>query len=67
MAITDLHGRRVKGDMKKPKTVTDYVVFERHLTNPYGQWKVVGKISPPIQVKSSQLKSIGQGAQVSRT
>merc|ERR1712141_284989 len=50
MAITDLHGRRVKGDMKKPKTVTDYVVFERHLTNPYGQWKVFGKISPPIQV-----------------
>ena len=67
LAVTDLHGRRVKGDKKKPKTVTDYVVFERHLTNPYGQWKIIGKIAPPVQVKSSQLQKVGQGAQVSRT
>jgi len=67
LAVTDLHGRRVKGDRKNPKAVVDYVVFERHLANPYGQWKVIGKVAPPLQVKSSQLKTIEQGTQVSRT
>ena len=66
LAITDLHGRRVKGDKKKPKTVIDHVVFERHLTNPYGQWKIAGKITPPLRVNSSKLQKIEQGTQVSR-
>jgi hypothetical protein len=27
--------------------VLDYVVFERHLTNPDGKWRLAGKIFPP--------------------
>ena len=44
MAIKDKHGRHITGSDKEVKEVVDYVVFERHLTNKYGVWKVCGKL-----------------------
>ena len=29
-----------------PKDVLEYVVFERYLVNPYGTWRMHGKIVP---------------------
>lgn len=46
MAIKDKHGRHITGSDKEIKEVVDYVVFERHLTNKYGMWKVCGKLHP---------------------
>ena len=44
MAIKDKHGRHITGSDKEVKEVVEYVVFERHLTNKYGVWKVCGKL-----------------------
>ncbi|KAB0398637.1 hypothetical protein E2I00_013884, partial [Balaenoptera physalus] len=30
-----------------PRDVLEYVVFEKHLVNPYGSWRMHGKIIPP--------------------
>ena len=46
MAIKDKHGRHITGSDKEVKECIDYVVFERHLTNRYGVWKVCGKLHP---------------------
>jgi large subunit ribosomal protein L45 len=34
------------GSSTLPKNVLEYVVFERHLTSPYGVWRVHDKIIP---------------------
>jgi len=44
MAIKDKHGRHITGSDKEVKEIVDFVVFERHLTNKYGVWKVCGKL-----------------------
>ncbi|XP_043911288.1 39S ribosomal protein L45, mitochondrial [Protopterus annectens] len=46
LAIYDRFGRLMVGSEEIPKDVLEYVVFERHLTNPYGQWRMHGKIVP---------------------
>ena len=63
-AIKDKHGRHVKGSDKQVKEVVDYVVFERHLTNKYGKWRVCGKLFPqPLRQKpSSELLLTGKNA-----
>lgn len=66
LAVTDQHGRRLKGDKQKSKEVIEYVVFERHLVNPYGQWKIVGKVIPPQQIPNSQITAPSQPAQLAR-
>ncbi len=66
LAITDNHGRRLKGDKKKSKQVIDYVVFEKHLVNPYGQWKIIGKLIPQEQIPASKLLQQKQAAQLAR-
>ena len=50
-AIKDKHGRHVSGSDKQVKEVVDFVVFERHLTNKYGKWKVCGKLIAPVVMK----------------
>ena len=35
------------GQEDVPKDVLEYVVFEKHLTNPYGSWRMHGKVVPP--------------------
>ncbi|XP_042329404.1 39S ribosomal protein L45, mitochondrial [Sceloporus undulatus] len=46
LAIYDRFGRLMHGGEQAPKDVLEYLVFERHLVNPYGQWRLHGKIVP---------------------
>ncbi|NXG39470.1 RM45 protein, partial [Dromaius novaehollandiae] len=46
LAIYDRFGRLMYGGEQVPKDVLEYVVFERHLVNPYGAWRMHGKIVP---------------------
>ncbi|NXC45476.1 RM45 protein, partial [Penelope pileata] len=47
LAIYDRFGRLMYGGEQVPKDVLEYVVFERYLVNPYGTWRMHGKIVPP--------------------
>ncbi|NXK43157.1 RM45 protein, partial [Piprites chloris] len=46
LAIYDRFGRLMYGGEQVPKDVLEYVVFERYLVNPYGSWRMHGKIVP---------------------
>ncbi|KGL82616.1 hypothetical protein N309_00676, partial [Tinamus guttatus] len=46
LAIYDRFGRLMYGGEQVPKDVLEYVVFERHLVNVYGTWRMHGKIVP---------------------
>ncbi|XP_078501727.1 large ribosomal subunit protein mL45 [Lissotriton helveticus] len=46
LAIYDRFGRLMYGSENVPKDVLEYVVFERHMANPYGAWRMHGKIVP---------------------
>ncbi|NXO92561.1 RM45 protein, partial [Certhia brachydactyla] len=46
LAIYDRFGRLMYGGEEIPKDVLEYVVFERYLVNPYGTWRMHGKIVP---------------------
>uniref|UniRef100_A0A2I3RZR6 Large ribosomal subunit protein mL45 n=2 Tax=Pan TaxID=9596 RepID=A0A2I3RZR6_PANTR len=60
LAICDWFGRLMYGQEDVPKNVLEYVVFEKHLTNPYGSWRMHGKIVPPwapmVMIPGPQLK-----------
>ena len=47
LAIYDRFGRLMYGQEDVPRDVLEYVVFEKHLANPYGSWRMHGKIVPP--------------------
>ncbi|KAI3353530.1 hypothetical protein L3Q82_020048 [Scortum barcoo] len=46
LAIYDRFGRLLLGSEEQPKDVLEYLVMERHLVNPYGRWRLHGKIVP---------------------
>ena len=46
LAVYDRFGRLSYGDEKLAKNVLEYVVFEKHMTNMYGVWRVHDKIVP---------------------
>ncbi|NWT20221.1 RM45 protein, partial [Vireo altiloquus] len=46
LAVYDRFGRLMYGGEEIPKDVLEYVVFERYLVNPYGTWRMHGKIVP---------------------
>uniref|UniRef100_A0A8B9SJW2 Large ribosomal subunit protein mL45 n=1 Tax=Anas platyrhynchos TaxID=8839 RepID=A0A8B9SJW2_ANAPL len=46
LAVYDRFGRLMYGGEQVPKDVLEYVVFERYLVNPYGTWRMHGKIVP---------------------
>nr|XP_061792460.1 large ribosomal subunit protein mL45-like [Nerophis lumbriciformis] len=46
LAIYDRFGRLMLGSEDHPKDVLEYLVMERHLVNPYGCWRLHGKIVP---------------------
>ncbi|XP_013880393.1 large ribosomal subunit protein mL45 [Austrofundulus limnaeus] len=46
LAIYDRFGRLMLGGEDQPKDVLEYVVIERQLHNPYGSWRLHGKIVP---------------------
>ena len=46
MAVYDRFGRLAFGSDTLPKDVLEYVVFEKHISNPYGSWRLHDKIEP---------------------
>lgn len=46
LAIYDRFGRLMLGNEEEPRDVLEYLVIERHLVNPYGMWRLHGKIVP---------------------
>ncbi|KAM6939601.1 large ribosomal subunit protein mL45 [Xenentodon cancila] len=46
LAVYDRFGRLMLGNEEQPKDVLEYLVIERHLINPYGRWRLHGKIVP---------------------
>ncbi|XP_040041494.2 large ribosomal subunit protein mL45 [Gasterosteus aculeatus] len=46
LAIYDRFGRLMLGSEEQSKDVLEYLVIERHLVNPYGRWRLHGKIVP---------------------
>ncbi|XP_029634515.1 probable 39S ribosomal protein L45, mitochondrial isoform X2 [Octopus sinensis] len=46
LAIYDRFGRLMYGSENLVKDVLEYVVFENHISNIYGQWRIHGKIIP---------------------
>ncbi|XP_012689303.1 39S ribosomal protein L45, mitochondrial [Clupea harengus] len=46
LAVYDRFGRLMMGDEEEPRDVLEYLVIERHLVNPYGRWRLHGKIVP---------------------
>ncbi|XP_005990130.1 39S ribosomal protein L45, mitochondrial [Latimeria chalumnae] len=59
LAIYDRFGRLMYGAEDFPKDVLEYVVFERHLVNPYSRWRMHGKIVPVwAPPKDSIIKTV---------
>lgn len=46
LAVYDRFGRLMHGCETTPKDVLEYVVFEKHLANKYGKWRIHDKIIP---------------------
>lgn len=46
LAIYDRFGRLIQGSEILKKDVLEYIVFEKHLANEYGVWRIHGKIIP---------------------
>ncbi|CAL8351284.1 unnamed protein product [Boreogadus saida] len=46
LALYDRFGRLLLGSEDEPKDVLEYLVMERHVVNPYGRWRLHGKIVP---------------------
>jgi large subunit ribosomal protein L45 len=46
LAIYDRFGRLAYGSEKLAKDVLEYVVYEKHIADEYGQWRLHGKIIP---------------------
>ncbi|XP_074834923.1 large ribosomal subunit protein mL45 [Carettochelys insculpta] len=46
VAVYDRFGRLMYGGEQVPKDVLEYVVFEKHLVDPYGSWRLHDKIVP---------------------
>lgn len=49
LAVYDRFGRLMFGSEIVPKDVLEYVVFEKHIINEYGTWRLHGKIIPEWQ------------------
>ena len=47
LAVYDRFGRLINGSEILTKDVLDYIVFEKHISNEYGLWRMHGKIVPP--------------------
>ena len=52
------------GDAKKAKKVIDYVVFERHLADPYSRWRICGKLNHPKPEQKALTNSTSQNIKV---
>ncbi|KAK6635517.1 hypothetical protein RUM44_000769 [Polyplax serrata] len=55
LAIYDRFGRLYYGSEVIAKDVLEYVVFEKHIVNEYGKWRLHGKIIPDWVPESAPL------------
>lgn len=46
LAIYDRFGRLAFGSERLAKDCLEYVVFEKHLADEYGRWRIHGKVTP---------------------
>ncbi|KAG0343988.1 hypothetical protein BG004_004845 [Podila humilis] len=46
MAVYDKKNKVIAGDLKKPVPVLEYIVFQRYITDPEDNWKILGKTAP---------------------
>ncbi|ORZ26537.1 hypothetical protein BCR41DRAFT_348464 [Lobosporangium transversale] len=50
MAVFDKKNKQVAGDLKRITPVLEYIVFQRFITDPEDNWKILGKASPDMNV-----------------
>lgn len=46
LAVYDRFGRLMYGSEILAKDVLEYVIYEKHITNRYGEWRIHAKIIP---------------------
>ena len=46
LAVYDRFGRLIHGSEHVAKDVLEFVVFEKHISNTYGRWRLHAKILP---------------------
>ncbi len=57
LSIYDRFGRLMSGSDTIPKDVLEYIVFEKHLSNEYSEWRMHAKIIPPWMPIQKTLKN----------
>lgn len=58
LALYDRFGRLMYGSPDQVRDILEYVVFEKHIANEYGQWRIHGKIVPEwIPPRGALLKT----------
>nr|XP_002125945.1 39S ribosomal protein L45, mitochondrial-like [Ciona intestinalis] len=58
LAIYDRFGRLMYGSPDEARNVLEFVVFERHISHPYGCWRIHGKISSDSYQKEPMRKTV---------
>ena len=56
LAIYDRFGRLMYGGENLIKDCLDYVVFEKHLSDEYGRWRLHGKIVPEWMPRAEPIR-----------
>lgn len=51
LAIYNRFGRLTYGDSEKPRYMLEYVVFEKHISDTEGKWRIAGKVTPEWKTK----------------
>ncbi|XP_062580292.1 large ribosomal subunit protein mL45-like [Saccostrea cucullata] len=51
LAIYNRFGRLTYGDREQPRYVLEYVVFEKHISDTEGRWRIAGKVTPEWKKK----------------
>ncbi|KAF9187434.1 39S ribosomal protein L45, mitochondrial [Haplosporangium sp. Z 767] len=46
MGVFDKKNKLIAGDLKKSVPVLEYIVFQRYITDPEDNWKILGKTAP---------------------
>ncbi|GFR58699.1 mitochondrial putative 39S ribosomal protein L45, partial [Elysia marginata] len=58
LAIYDRFGRLMYGDPKLSKSVVEYVIFEKWISDTYGRWRIHGKVIPDwMEPRDSLIKT----------
>ncbi|XP_055998521.1 39S ribosomal protein L45, mitochondrial-like isoform X2 [Ostrea edulis] len=51
LAIYNRFGKLIYGDRDRPRYVLEYVLFEKHVSDTEGKWRIAGKITPEWKKK----------------